>query len=290
LLDKNGKIIRELGNARGTAYDSYNLPRTDLKQYKTRDGLELPMTITWPLNFDATKKYPVWITVYGGPDHGTVYDRWSHPLRSAWWAKEGIIQVAIDNRSAGHLGKTGMNYIYKQMGKYEIEDYMDAANWLKSQNYVDGTKIGITGGSFGGYMTAMALTYGADVFTHGIANYSVTDWQLYDTHYTERFMDTPKDNPEGYKITSVLTYADKLKGILRIVHGATDDNVHLQNSIQLVDKLQDLNKHFEFMIYPGERHGWGGKKARHSNQESVRFMYRYILDQPLPKEFAEYWK
>lgn len=290
VLDKNGKIIRELGNSRGPAYDSYNLPRTELKTYKTRDGLELPMTITWPLNFDAAKKYPVWITVYGGPDHGTVYDRWVTPLRSAWWAKEGVIQVAIDNRSAGHLGKTGMNYIYKQMGKYEIEDYMDAANWLKSQAYVDGTKIGITGGSFGGYMTAMALTYGSDVFTHGIANYSVTDWQLYDTHYTERFMDTPKDNPEGYKITSVLTYADKLKGILRIVHGATDDNVHLQNSIQLVDKLQDLNKHFEFMVYPGERHGWGGKKARHSNQENVRFMYRHILEKPIPKEFEEYWK
>lgn len=118
VLNKNGKIIRELGNARGPAYDSYNLPRTELKTYKTRDGLELPMTITWPLDFDAAKKYPVWITVYGGPDHGTVYDRWVTPLRSAWWAKEGIIQVAIDNRSAGHLGKTGINYIYKQMGKY----------------------------------------------------------------------------------------------------------------------------------------------------------------------------
>lgn len=290
LLGRDGKIIRQLGDSRGPAYNAYNLPQTELKTYKTRDGLQLPMTITWPLNFDQNKKYPVWISVYGGPDHGTVYDRWSHPLHSVWWAKEGVIQVAIDNRSAGHLGKTGMNYIYRQMGKYEIEDYMDAANWLKSQKYVNETKIGITGGSFGGYMTAMALTYGAEVFTHGIANYSVTDWQLYDTHYTERFMDTPKDNPEGYKNTSVLTYADKLKGTLRIVHGTMDDNVHLQNAIQLVDKLQDLNKHFEFMLYPGERHGWRGIKARHSNQENVRFMYRYILERPLPQPFVDYWK
>jgi dipeptidyl-peptidase 4 len=290
LLDKNGKTIRVLGNARGAGYDTYNLPQTELRYYKTRDGLKLPMNITWPLNFDSNKKYPVWITVYGGPDAGTVYDRWTSPVRTAWWAKEGIIQVTIDNRSAGHLGKTGMNYIYKQMGKYEVEDYIDAANLLKSESYVDSSKIGITGGSFGGYVTAMALTYGADVFTHGIANYSVTDWQLYDTHYTERYMDTPQDNPEGYKATSVLTYAGKLKGMLRIVHGTMDDNVHMQNSVQLINRLQDLNKHFEFMIYPGERHGWGGAKARHSNQEAVRFIYRYILEKPVPAEFIAYWK
>ena len=291
LVDNKGLIIRELSNSQGSAFGSYNLPKTELSYYKTRDGLELPMTITLPLAFDPAKKYPVWISVYGGPDAGTVYDRWKSPLElNYWWAKEGIIQVAIDNRSAGHLGKTGMDFIYQKMGKYEIEDYMDAANSLKTKSYVDPTKIGITGGSFGGYITTMALTYGADVFTHGIANYSVTDWGLYDTHYTERFMRTPKNNAEGYKITSPLTYADKLKGTLRIVHGTMDDNVHLQNSIQLVNKLQDLNKHFEFMVYPGERHGWGGLKARHSSQEAVRFMYTHILQKPLPQEFIEYWK
>lgn len=290
VLDRNGKIIRELGNAKGPQYEAYNLPKTELRTYKTRDGLELPMTITYPLNFDQNKKYPVWISIYGGPDAGSVYDRWATPLRTAWWAKEGVIQVVIDNRSAGHLGKKGMDYIYRQVGIHEIEDYMDAASWLKSQPYVNGAKIGITGGSFGGYMAAMALTYGADVFTHGIANFSVTDWQLYDSHYTERFMDTPQDNKEGYEKTSVLTYADKLKGTLRIVHGTMDDNVHMQNSIQLIDKLQDLNKHFEFMAYPGERHGWGGLKAKHSNQENARFMYRYMLEKPIPADFVEFWK
>lgn len=291
LVNEKGEIIRELANAKGPLFDSYNLPKTELSYYKTRDGLELPMTITLPLNFDPSKKYPVWISVYGGPDAGTVYDRWKSPLGlNYWWAKEGIIQVAIDNRSAGHLGKVGMDFIYKKMGKYEIEDYMDAAISLKTMPYVDGTKIGITGGSFGGYITAMALTYGSEVFTHGIANYAVTDWALYDTHYTERFMGTPKNNAEGYKITSPITYADKLKGTLRIVHGTMDDNVHMQNSIQFVNKLQDLNKHFEFMVYPGERHGWGGAKSRHSTQEAVRFMYTHILQKPLPTEFLEYWK
>ena len=291
LLDKNGKLIRQLANAEGSAYNAYQLPKTELVNYKTRDGLTLPMTVTLPLNFDPAKKYPVWISIYGGPDAGTVYDRFKSPLgQTYWWAQEGVIQVAIDNRAAGHLGKTGQNYIYRQLGKHEIEDYVDAVNFLKTKGYVDETKVGITGGSFGGYITAMALTYAADVFTHGVANYSPTDWALYDTHYTERFMDTPQDNAEGYKVTSVLTYADKLKGTLRIVHGTMDDNVHMQNSIQLVDKLQDLNKHFEFMLYPGERHGWGGKKARHSSQENVRFMYKHMLNKPLPADFNEYWK
>ena len=291
LVNKKGEIIRELASTQGTLYDSYSLPKAELSYYKTRDGLELPMTVTLPLNFDPTKKYPVWISVYGGPDAGTVYDRWRSPLGlTYWWAKEGVIQVAIDNRSAGHLGKAGMDFIYKKMGMYEIEDYMDAAISLKAKPYVDGSKIGITGGSFGGYITAMALTYGADVFTHGIANYSVTDWSLYDTHYTERFMGTPKNNPEGYKTTSPITYADKLKGTLRIVHGTMDDNVHMQNTIQFANKLQDLNKHFEFMLYPGERHGWGGLKASHSTQETVRFMYQHMLEKPVPREFLEYWK
>ena len=291
LLDNKGNIIRELADSKGTAFDSYLLPKTELSYYKTRDGLELPMTITLPLNFDQTKKYPVWISVYGGPDAGTVYDRWKSPLgQTYWWAKEGVIQVAIDNRSSGHLGKTGMDFIYRNMGKYEIEDYMDAASLLKSKSYVDGTKIGITGGSFGGYITAMALTYGADVFTHGIANYSVTDWSLYDTHYTERFMGTPQNNPDGYRLTSPMTYADKLKGNLRIVHGTMDDNVHMQNSIQLINRLQDLNKNFEFMLYPGERHGWGGKKARHSSQDNVRYIYKNMLEKQIPTEYLDYWK
>jgi dipeptidyl-peptidase-4 len=162
---------------------------------------------------------------------------------------------------------------------------MDATKWLLSQPGVDASKVCMTGGSYGGYMTCMALTYGAEVFTHGLANFSVTDWALYDSHYTERFMDTPKDNPEGYKITNVMTHAAKYKGLLRIVHGTMDDNVHLQNTIQLVNKLQDLGKHFELMVYPGERHGWGGAKGTHSRNESYRFVYENLLGKPLPRLF-----
>ena len=286
LLNDRGKVVRELGNAHGAAYDTYKLAMPELKTYKTRDGLELPLTIIWPLNMEPGKKYPVLISIYGGPDAGTVYDSWRPNLANAqWYAKEGIIQVAIDNRAAGHLGKVGMNYIHRQLGKYEIEDYMDATKWLISQPGVDASKVCMTGGSYGGYMTCMALTYGAEVFTHGMANFSVTDWALYDSHYTERFMDTPKDNPEGYKLTNVMTHAAKYKGLLRIVHGTMDDNVHLQNTIQLVNKLQDLGKHFELMLYPGERHGWGGAKGTHSRNESYRFVYENLLGKPLPRLF-----
>lgn len=286
LVNEKGKVVRELGNAKGAAFDTYKLASTELKTYKTRDGLELPLTIIWPLNMEPGKKYPVLISIYGGPDAGTVYDTWKPNLLPAqWYAQEGLIQVAIDNRAAGHLGKTGMNYIHRQLGKYEIEDYMDATRWLTSQPGVDAERVCITGGSFGGYMSCMALTYGADVFPYGMANFAVTDWSLYDSHYTERFMDTPQDNPEGYKITSVLTHAAKYKGLLRIVHGTMDDNVHLQNSIQLVNRFQDLGKHFELMLYPGERHGWGGAKAAHLRNETYRFVYENLLRKPLPAAF-----
>jgi dipeptidyl-peptidase-4 len=282
LVDAKGKMVREIADIKGKDFDNYNMPKTELVRVKSADSLfDLPMIIIYPTHFDANKKYPVLMSVYGGPDAGTVYDSWQG-IRPVWLAQEGIIQVMMDNRSSGHFGKAGMNYIHRQLGKYEIEDFMQGARWLKQKPFVDGAKMCINGGSFGGYMTCMALTYGADVFNYGIASYSVTDWQLYDTHYTERYMDAPQENPKGYDSTSVMKYVDKYKGLLRIVHGTTDDNVHLQNSLQLINKLENLNKHFELMLYPGERHGWGGNKAKHSSYESYLFYYKNLLNKEMP--------
>jgi dipeptidyl-peptidase-4 len=132
-------------------------------------------------------------------------------------------------------------------------------------------------------MSCYALTYGADVFTHAMAGGSVVDWRLYDSHYTERFMDTPEENPQGYKTSSVLTYVDKFKGTLQLVHGTMDDNVHMQNSIQLVSALQAKGKEFEFMLYPGGRHGWGGPQAAHFANLKTKFIYKYLLEKPVPK-------
>ncbi|HUR10272.1 MAG TPA: DPP IV N-terminal domain-containing protein [Flavitalea sp.] len=288
LADMKGKVIRELGNMKGAEFADYAMPRMEMIRVPSSDGVfQLPVVITYPVNFDPLKRYPVLISIYGGPNAGTVYDRYRMTGGTTQWlAQEGIIQVSFDNRSSGHFGKIGLNYIHRQMGKWEIEDYMSCGRFLRAKPWVDTTRFAITGGSFGGYMTCMALTYGADVFTHGIANSSVTDWQLYDTHYTERFMDAPIENPEGYKNTSPITYAGNYKGLLRIIHGTSDDNVHMQNSIQLINKLEDLNKHFEMMFYPGERHGIGGAKGMHNRNEALAFYYKELLNKPMPAVFS----
>lgn len=288
VIDLNGTVKQILGSIKGNEFSNYVLPKKEMIRVKSTDGLfDLPVVITYPNNFNPNKKYPVLMNVYGGPNSGRVYDVWNTTLIDAWWAQEDLIQISADNRSSGHFGKLGMNYIYRQLGIYEIEDFMAIGKWIKQQTWSDTAKLCITGGSFGGYMTCMALTYGANVFNYGVANASVTDWKLYDTHYTERFMDTPEQNPEGYKKTSVMEYAKNYKGLLRIVHGTSDDNVHQQNSTQFIDVLQNLKKHFEFMLYPGERHSIGGLKGLHNRTEAYKFYYNNLLEKPMPKDFWE---
>jgi len=277
-----GAMLKELGNSKTPDFANYELAKTELFRVLTSDGYNLPVVWTLPTNFAPNKKYPVLISIYGGPSAGTVSDSW-RGLNSQWLAMEGMIQVSMDHRASGHFGKEGAALMHRHLGKWEMHDYIEVAKWLRAKPFVDTTKICITGGSYGGYVTAMALTYGADYFTHGIASSSVIDWKLYDSHYTERYMDLARENSEGYKYGSVLTYVNKYKGMLRIVHGTMDDNVHMQNSIQLVSALQDLGKHFEFMVYPGGRHGWGGPKAIHSRNESYRFYYKYLLEKEFPE-------
>ncbi len=286
LVSNTGKIIKDLANAKGPEFDSYQLAKTEIVRVKSDDGLyDLPMKVTWPLNMDKTKKYPVVIYVYGGPNAGTVMDTWTMNGIQQWYAKEGLIQVAMDHRASGHFGKEGVNYMYHNLGYWETKDYSTMVKWLVANGNADSTKVCISGFSYGGYMTCYALTYGADVFTHGMAGGIVADWSLYDTHYSERFMGTLADDAEGYKTSSPLTYADKYKGMLQIVHGVIDENVHLQNSLQLIAKLQDLKKDFEFMVYPGGRHGWANLPARNSHFQNLKtkFIYRYLLEKPVPK-------
>jgi dipeptidyl-peptidase-4 len=288
IIDMKGKVVNELATVKGAAFNEIELPKKSLVRAKSTDELfDLPFVITYPANFDPQKKYPVLMNVYGGPNAGRVYDVWNTSATDIWWAQEGLIQVSADNRSSGHFGKKGMNFIHRQMGVYEIEDFMAIGKWLKQQPWVDTSKLCITGGSFGGYMTCMALTYGASVFNYGIANSSVTDWQLYDTHYTERYMDTPLDNVEGYAKTNVMNYVNKYKGLLRIVHGTSDDNVHQQNSMQLINKLEDAGKHFEIMLYPSERHAISGLKGTHNRTEAYIFYYKNLLQKPVPESFLK---
>jgi len=284
LCKSGGPVVKELGDSKTEKFAEYELAKAELFRVTTPDGYNLPVQWTLPLNFDPNKKYPVLISIYGGPDAGTVSDSWRPQwLTAQWLAMEGVIQAAIDHRASGHFGKAGVALMHRNLGKWEMNDYIEVVKWLQAKPFVDKTKVCLTGGSYGGYVTCMALTYGADYFTHGIALYSVTDWKLYDTHYTERYMDTPAENPEGYKNGSVMTFANKYKGVLRIVHGTMDDNVHMQNSIQLIDALQNLGKPFEFMLYPGERHGWRGPKATHLRNDAYRFYYKYLLEKEFPE-------
>ena len=286
LVDNKGKIVRELGEMKSTEMDNYNLAKTELIRIKSDDGLyELPALVTWPANMDPNKKYPMLISIYGGPNAGTVMDTWSWSANRQFYANEGLIQVAFDHRASGHFGKEGVNYMYHNLGFWEMADYTTMAKWFISNGYADASKICITGFSYGGYMSAYALTYGADVFTHGMAGGTVADWSLYDTHYTERYMGTPQNNAEGYKSSSVLTHIAKYKGMLQIVHGTSDDNVHMQNSMQIISALEDKGKDFEFMLYPGGRHGWGNLPAKnnHFTNLKTKFIYKYLLEKPVPK-------
>ncbi|MEY3350035.1 MAG: hypothetical protein RIQ50_146 [Bacteroidota bacterium] len=286
LINNKGKMVTELGDSKGRDFDTYSVAKTEIIRIPSEDGLfQLPIRITWPLNYDPSKKYPVMINIYGGPNAGTVRDGWQFSGQTQWWAKEGLIQVAMDHRASGHFGKNGINYMHRNLGKWELKDWITIVKWLRAHG-ADSSRVGIAGFSYGGYMTCMALTAGADYFTHGLAGGSVTDWKLYDTHYTERFMDTPKENPEGYAAGSVMTHTDKYKGLLRIYHGTMDDNVHMQNSLQLVRKLQDTKKHFEFMLYPGGRHGWGGNQNLHSTNENNQFIYKNLLNKEMPSSMV----
>ena len=283
LINAQKKTVEVLGTSTPANFDATKLAKTELIRIKSADGLfELPALVTWPKNMDPNKKYPLLVSIYGGPNAGTVMDSWSStPTREAW-AQEGLIQVAFDHRASGHFGKEGVNYMYRNLGYWEMEDYMTMAKWFIANGQADPTKIAITGFSYGGYMSCYALTYGASVFTHAMAGGSVTSWELYDSHYTERFMDTPAENPEGYKSGSVLTHLKNFKGVLQLVHGTMDDNVHMQNTIQLLSALQEQGKQVEFMLYPGGRHGWGGAKGKHFTDLKNQFIYKHLLEKAMP--------
>ena len=282
LVNNQGKIIKELGDSKASGFEDNNIAKTDFLRVKSDDGLfDLPMKVTWPINMDPTKKYPVLISIYGGPDAGTCWDSWTLTGAQQWYAKEGLIQVVMDHRASGHFGKVGVNYMHRDLGHWELVDYATLVKWLIANKQADPTKICIAGFSYGGYIGALALTKGAGVFTHALVGGPVTDWTLYDSHYTERFMDLPSENPAGYKTGNVMNYVDQYKGMMQIVHGEIDDNVHMQNSLQLISKLQDAKKDFEMMVYPGGRHGWPGNKAMHFQNLKTQFIYKHLLEKPV---------
>lgn len=279
LWRSDGQLIRNISDSRTSLMDEYAIGKKEIFAITTEDGRNLPAYWILPADFSEDKIYPVLFTIYGGPGSSDVSHSFPR-LSQLYLAQEEIIVFAVDHRGSGHFGKKGMSQMHRNLGKWEMHDLIQAVKWLRKKPFVDENRIGITGGSYGGYTTCMALTYGADYFTHGYARSSVTDWRLYDTVYTERYMDRPIDNPEGYEFGSAITHADKYKGILFMSHGNLDDNVHMQNTIQLIDKLMDLEKSgFGFMVYPDQRHGSRGKKREHSNRHYIDFLFKHLLNQ-----------
>lgn len=283
--DRAARAAFKVADAAGPDFDSsaYALPQ--LITIKAEDGQDMPAMIVYPLDFDPSQKYPVHFEIYGGPNTNYVRDRWRKPdAGSQWWSEHGIISVVADGRAAGHTGRAGTDLVYRNLTDVPVRDFMTWAEYFKSLPYVDGDKIGVEGFSFGGTMTAMLLLRHSDVFCCGIAGGGVYDWRLYDSHYTERFMETPQTNPDGYRKSCVLEYVDEYPveygaegGVmLKLTHGTGDDNVHFQNTIQLVDKLQQGGKHFELMIYPDGMHGYRGKQAAHSTAADHQFWLKYL--------------
>jgi dipeptidyl-peptidase-4 len=252
------------------------------------DGFDLYGLMSLPAGFDASKKYPVQMQLYGGPGTPYVRDNWQdRDASDAWCYENGVIYIVVDPRSSGENGRRGMDQAFRRMTVIELQDYIAWAKWLQALPYVDGSRIGVKGFSFGGTTTAMLVLRYPQYFRCGIAGGGVYDWHLYDTHYTERFMDTPQANPEGYAEASVMTWVpqvfagDGLKPLpnaLCLTHGTGDDNVHFQNTLQLIDALQQAGYQFETRIYPDGMHGYRGLQHEHDAAAEAIFWKKWLLD------------
>ncbi len=289
------KQVKVLYDAKGSKFDDYAIALPELVYITTRDGLRIPASVTWPVDFDKNKRYPVKVNIYGGPDNPQVRESWRGvTMNSQWWPYHGVILVTLDNRAGGHFGKKGVEAVYRNLGILELDDFCDGIDYFRQMPFVAEDKIGVEGFSFGGTMTTLCVTEGNEHFQYGIAGGGVYDWRLYDTHYAERYMDRPQDNPKGYQRSRVMDRVGNYKGddsnMLRLTHGTGDDNVHFQNTLQLIDQLQNDHKDFELMIYPDGMHGYRGDQGMHSAMQDYKFWYKYLLGQPLPEILVEYYK
>lgn len=250
------------------------------KEFTTLEvnGAMLNAYMITPPDFDESQKYPVLMYVYGGPGSQTVthnFESGERPMWHQYLANQGYIIVSVDNRGTGGRGEAFKNQTYKQLGVLETEDQVEAARQVAEFPFVDAERIGIWGWSYGGYMSSLALAEGNDVFTSAIAVAPVTHWKFYDTIYTERFMQTPQQNPEGYEAAAPISVADKIEGDYLLIHGTGDDNVHYQNAVEMVRVLIENDVQFQTMYYPNLSHGiYGGNARRHL----WRLMSDFILE------------
>jgi dipeptidyl-peptidase-4 len=277
LHNSKGKEIRVLADNKSLnkTLKKYDLGKKEFFQFKNSGGTDLNCWMIKPKDFDPAKKYPVLVAIYGGPGHNTVKDSWGGTT-GLWhhlMAQEGYIVVSCDPRGTMYRGKEFMHSTYMEMGKLETEDFIDFAKHMQGKSFVDPDRIGVQGWSYGGYMTSLAMTKGADQYKAGIAVAPVTNWRYYDSIYTERFMRTPQENADGYDNNSPINHVDKMKGSFLLVHGSADDNVHYQNTMEMIDALVQANKEFDLFIYPNKNHGiYGGTTRLHLFNKMTNFL------------------
>lgn len=263
---KDGKQVQSIvdNTALVDKLKKYDLPAKEFFELTTDKGNKLNAWIIKPKDFDANKKYPVFMYQYSGPGSQEVANNWLD-ANDYWFmmlAQQGYITVCVDGRGTGFKGAAFKKCTQLQLGKYEVEDQIDAAKVIGNYSYVDKTRIGIFGWSYGGFMASNCILKGADVFKTAIAVAPVTNWRFYDSIYTERYMQTPQENASGYDDNSPINFASKLKGNFLLIHGTADDNVHFQNSMQMIESLVQANKQFDWAIYPDKNHGIYGGMTR----------------------------
>jgi dipeptidyl aminopeptidase/acylaminoacyl peptidase len=273
LFQTDGRLARTVDTNPVYAREEYRFGQWEFVQVPTPDGFLLEGMLLRPADFDPGRRYPVWFMTYAGPHAPTVRDGWAGGhVSDQIKASMGFLVFHCDPRSASGKGACSTWTAYRQLGVQELKDIETAIRWLCSHSFVDPARVGMSGHSYGGFMTAFALTH-SKLFAAGIAGAPVTDWRNYDSIYTERYMNTPQENPKGYEATSVVRAAAQLHGKLLLLHGAIDDNVHPQNTYQLVNALQRAGKDFELMIYPQSRHGGFGP---HFTRLEYEFMGRVL--------------
>jgi dipeptidyl aminopeptidase/acylaminoacyl peptidase len=273
LFRSDGTLARTLDTNPVYVIEEYRRGLYEMVQIPASDGFMLEASILKPPSFDPKRRYPVWLMTYAGPHAPTIHDSWrTGRLRDEMLAQMGFVVFRCDPRSASGKGACSTWTAYRQLGVQELKDIETMVRWLGKHPYIDPARIGMSGHSYGGFMTAYALTH-STLFAAGIAGAPVTDWRSYDSIYTERYMNTPQENPDGYKATSVVAAAGWLHGKLLLAHGLMDDNVHAQNSMQLVQALQQADRPFEVMVYPRNRHGIGGK---FHERVMIEFMKRVL--------------
>lgn len=258
--------------------DDYDLGKTEFVEVKAADGATLYARLVRPADFNPKKKYPVVVDVYGGPHIQLIQNRWGVTSGlDQLLVENGFLVWCLDNHGSWGRGHAFESVIYQHMGEHELADQLAGVNYLKTLPYVDPKRIGVWGWSYGGYMTLYSLTHAPDIFKCGVAGGPVTAWKYYDSIYTERYMRQPKENPDGYKNSSPLFAVDKLQGRVLLIHGADDDNVHMQNTMNFIDALVKANKAFDLYIQPGERHGFARLPARIYVDERVLEFFKQNL-------------